>query len=292
MANEKASPAEPASTDHLSEPRRAALNEIFGEKFASSYMGPILFMDDQQLHSPAAVQFFRRDFSFISKVLNYEYQYRSWNGFNQELLDRYAEMIAKKLSSIGTLLDNWCNRFNKLMETNGVKMENSLYPNSLTMSVPITNGHARGYFMLLKELDRVNLLAGTANMLGVIDSKVRAEAEFQCKKAVRAFAAALRNEVLRLYREADRLKHGDKDAGAKDATLDEQGKTLAEFGNAMAADGKTDRALDVSSSDPGQLIEDAAAATTAAAAAAAGDGKTRRTTAKKASATAAAPAAA
>ena len=252
--------------DLLPSKQRQAVISVFGEKFANQFMGPIAFIDDAKLSSPPAINFFRRDFQFISKVLNYEYQYRSWNGFDQGLLDRYGDMITKKLESIGTLIGNWNNRFAKLMETNGVKMESAVYPNAIETSVPIISGHARAYFLILKELDRLNLVAGTANLMGVINSTQRAEAEFMCKKSVRAFAAALRNEVVRLYREADRLikeQHGHVESG-KAETIAAQGKELDAFDKSMKDDSATDSSLNLDNADPSQVIDDAAAATAAA----------------------------
>lgn len=252
--------------DLLPRKQRLAVVSVFGEKFAKQFMGPIAFIDDAKLSSPTAINFFNRDFQFISRVLNYEYQYRSWNGFDQGLLDRYGEMITKKLDSIGTLIGNWNNRFAKLMESNGVKMESAVYSNAIETTVPVISGYARAYFLTLKELDRLNLVAGTANLMGVINSTQRAEAEFMCKKAVRAFAAALRNEVVRLYREADRLskeQHGHVESG-KAETIAAQGKELEAFDTSMKADSATDSSLNLDNADPSQVIDDAAAATAAA----------------------------
>jgi hypothetical protein len=254
--------------DLLPPKQRQAIVSVFGEKFAKQFMGPIAFIDDAKLSSPTAINFFKRDFQFISKVLNYEYQYRSWNGFDQGLLDRYGEMITKKLDSINTLITNWNNRFGKLMESNGVKMESAVYSNAIETTVPIISGHARAYFNILKELDRLNLIAGSANLMGVITSTQRAEAEFMCKKAVRAFGAALRNEVVRLYREADRLikeqhGHGQVD-DSKAATIAAQGAELDAFGKTMDADSATDSGLNLGGADPSQVIADAAASTAAA----------------------------
>ena len=257
-----------AFVDLLPAKQRQAIVNVFGDKFARQFMGPIAFIDDAKLSSPTAINFFRRDFQFISKVLNYEYQYRSWNGFDQTLLDRYGEMITKKLESIGTLLGNWNNRFGKLMEANGAKMDSAVHSNAIETTVPIISGHARAYFLILKDLDRLNLVAGSANLMGVINSTQRAEAEFMCKKAVRAFGAALRNEVVRLYREADRLikeQHGQGqvDAG-KAKTIEDQGAELNAFDESMTSDSATDSSLNLNGADPSQVIADAAAATAAA----------------------------
>ncbi|MDH4482771.1 MAG: hypothetical protein QE279_08680 [Rhodoferax sp.] len=254
--------------DLLPAKQRQAIVAMFGDTFAQSFMGPIAFIDDAQLSSPTVTTFFRRDFPFISRVLNYEYQYRSWNGFDQELLNRYGDLITKKLENITLLLTRWTERFNKLLEANGVKMESAVYSNAVLTTVPIISGHARAYFHVLKELDRLNLAAGTANLYGVITSTQRAEAEFTCKKAVRAFAAALRNEVLKLYKEAGRLQREQQGRGqvepAQVAVIASQGTLLEEFGESMSGDAKADRSLDLAGVDPGQVIDDASAATVAA----------------------------
>lgn len=279
MAHEMTVTIEPAGPDLLSEARRKALTEVFGEQFATSYQGPIMFIDNQILGSPTAINFFRRDFAFLSKALNREYQYRSWVGFNQELLDRYNEMITKKLTGLATLLKNWKGRFNNLLEQNGSKMDDTLYGTHVRTSVPIISGHARTYFMLLKEVDEVFLIAAGANMLGVIDSTQRAQAEKLIKKSVRAFAAALRNEVLRLYQEGNRLNRGDAAPDPeKQAQQDATSAEIQAFSATMDNDAKADASLSVDGADPGALIDEAAAASTAAA----GKGKTPR--AKRASA--------
>ncbi|MDP2449611.1 MAG: hypothetical protein Q8Q74_08110 [Polaromonas sp.] len=268
MANDSsANNAQPVA-DQLSPQRRQAMVDVFGEAFANSYRGPIHFMDGELLSSPTAMTFYRRDFGYISKVLAYEYQYRSWHGYNQELLDRYAEIVTKKLTSMATLLENWSNRFEKVMQQNGTKMESTVYPNGIVATVPVISGFARRYFATLKELDRFNLLAGTANLMGVIDSTQRAQAEYMCKNAVRAFAAALRNEVVRLYREADRMMQEQRHKGSSSpeqaAQVEAQGQELQAFASSMEADGKTDSALNMGDADPSKVLDDAVAASSAA----------------------------
>jgi hypothetical protein len=269
MANDRSTQAHQPKSNALTPERHEAFVRVFGEKFANSYMGPVLFIDKATLYSPAAINFFRRDFEYVSKIVMYEYQYRSWNGYDQDLLDRYAEIITKKLTSIKTLLENNTNRISKLLEQNNCPMDTTVYNNAVTTSVPIISGHARSYFLLLQDLDRLNLLTGIANLQGVIHSSQRAEAEFTCKKAVRAFAAALRNEVVRIYREADRMIHeqhaggGGTDVASKKDAVAEQGKELKAFGEAMDSESHGDRSLDLGDRDPSQMIDEAAAASIA-----------------------------
>lgn len=260
----------------LSPERRQAMIAIFGEKMAKSYQGPLVFVDNATLSSPTALHFFNREFQFLSKVLHYEYQYRSWVGYDQSLLDRYRDMIEKKLSSIATMLDNNQRRFNVLLEQNGSSLDGAVYGTALQTSVPITSGHARQYFNILKALDQLFLTTGAANMMGIITSTQRAEAEKQAKKAVRAFGAALRQEVYNLYREGNRVQKQQQDRGdhTHEEAIAQQGQEIAAFGEAIDQDAKRDESLNLGGVDPSQVIDDANAAAAATAnAAGKGPGK-------------------
>lgn len=258
----------PSFVDLLPPKQRHAIITTFGDSFAKSAMGPIAFIEDANLSHPTAINFYERDFPYVSRVLNYEYQYRSWYGFDQELLNRYESIITKKLEAITTLLTGSAARIGKLMETNGVKVEGAVYSNALQVTVPLTSGHARAYFKVLQELDRLYLTAGNANLYGVITSSQRADLEFSCKKAVRAFAAALRNEVNRLYKEATRVQRAQQGIGQEESSqatvIESQGQTLTEFGHALDEGAARDSGLNLGGEDPGQIIDDAATASAAA----------------------------
>jgi hypothetical protein len=275
--------------------RLKALNNIFGDRFVKSFASPVLFMENQELKSPVSIRFFKKDFEYLSKQLYLEYQYRSWKGFNQDILARYTELTTKKLEAIKTLMGNTVNRLQKLLDQQGYKLDGSLWPTSLKLpQMPVIAAHARSYFDVLCMLDRVYLLAGTANLFGVIDSAQRAEAEFICKKAVRAFRSVLQSEVVRLYREADRLLQEQNSAGHADpqmvALVQQQGQEIKDFAAAADEEAHTDNGMDLGGQDAAQMIEEAAAASPAAAAA---GGAKRRTSRKTADADGAgAPAAA
>lgn len=249
--------------------RQKALQMVFGEKFGSNFQSPVVFIDNAELQSPASTRFFRKDFAYLSKQLFLEYQYRSWRGFNPETLEKYNEVITKKLASINTLMTSNISRLEKLLQQNGVKMETSLYPNPVHMTVPVIAAHARSYFKLLTDLDKVNLMAGTANLLGVIDSAQRAEVEFLCKKAVRAFRAILQTEVVKLYREADRLIKEQQTSGTVNPEMadvvSQQGKDIAAFSASESEGADADSSMDLGGADPSKVIDDAAAAAVAAA---------------------------
>ena len=247
--------------------RRTALVAVFGEEFAHNLQTPVVFLDDETLESPPSIRFYRKDFAYLSKQLRLEYQYRSWSAFNQDVLARYNEVITKKLANINILMDNTISRLEKLLSQNNVSLESTLYPNPMTMTVPVIATHSRSYFLVLVALDRVNLLAGTANLLGVIDSTQRAQAEYICKKAVRAFRSILQTEVIKIHREAQRVIQDQRTGGkvneGMSAIVEQQGKEIAAF-NATANDGSdADASLDLGGMDPAKLIDDAAAASVA-----------------------------
>jgi hypothetical protein len=255
-------------TTDLASKRVDALALVFGDRFASTYLNPVAYIDDAVLASPPVISFYRRQFGYVSKVMTYEYQYRSWNGYDQTLLDRYSEIINKKLGSIGQLLDNNCSRLQKLLDQNSVPVQTTLYSHPMVATVPIICGPARAYFGLLEKLDTLHKLAGTANLFGVITSTQRAQAEVLCKKAVRAFEALLRNEVNNIYREASRLLKAQRDRGTNDAVrsaqVEEHKQDIGKIDGVMASDADSDSALNLGGADPSTMIDEAVAATNAA----------------------------
>lgn len=280
----------------LSEDRVArrikALEKVFGDKFVKTFASPYIVLEDQVIESPPAIRFYKKDFEYLSKQLYVEYQYRCWKGYNQELLDRYAELVATKLSNIKILMTNWTGRLEKLLEQNGKKGEHlSLFPTVHRCDVPVIATHARTYLEVLKMLDRVHDLAGSCSLWGVIDSKVRAEAELQCKKAVRAFRNVLQNEVVKLYREGKRViqeQHGAGQANPQMAAIvEQQGQDIENMQRTAAEDDDADGGLGLKDADAGQVIDDGVATSNAQAAAA----KPKRASRAKADSQAAAPAA-
>ena len=262
-------------------PHPKAVANIFGSKFVHTFASPYLVLEDHYIVCPVAVRFFKKDFPYLSRQLYLEYQYRSWRGFNAELLQRYADVTSTKLANIKILMTNNINRLRKLLETQGHKAELSLWPTVHSCDVPIIATLARTYMEVLTMLDQVYTLAGTANLMGVIDSSQRADVEFVSKKAVRAFRSILQTEVVKLYREAQRLMREQQSAGIVDqnmsAIIAQQGQDIAAFDESSKEDESTDEGMRLNGADAGQLIDDAAAASTAAVAAA---GTTKKRTRK------------
>ena len=224
--------------------RQKALEAVFGARFVESFLSPYMVVEDHVIRCPVGIRFFKKDFSYLSKQLYLEYQYRSWRGFDAQLLERYASITSGKLAAIDTLLQNNCNRLLKLLEQQGHAADLGLWPVVFTADVPIIATQARAYLDVLTRMDRLYALSGTANLLGVIDSSQRAVVEFSAKKAVRAFRAVLQTEVVRLYREAERVMAEQHRSGKADARMSavvqQQGQEIAAFEDSNREDAEED----------------------------------------------------
>jgi len=263
-----------------------ALEAIFGEHFVATFQSPYVVREGAVISCPVAQRFFRKDFSYLSKQLYIEYQYRSWRGFPQEYLDRYANIVATKITQIETHMKNWVNRCQKLLDQNGKSGEAlSLWPTSMTVDVPIIAAQAGRYIDLLLLMERVYALAATCNLYGLLDSQQRAEMERTCKRALRAFRSVLQNEVGRLYREAQRIQSEQRARGEENpqmaALVEAQGQSISEFERQAKEDERQDGPDGAMDAQSASEVLDAVGAL----AAAAGNGATTRkrgTTAKKA----------
>lgn len=265
-----------------------ALVDTFDDAFAKTFASPYVVRENQVFECPVVIRFYKKDFAFVSKQLYLEYQYRTWRGFNQELLARYVDLLTKKIENIKILMQNTINRVQNLMAQQGHKLDDSMWPNPMRKDVPIIAAHVNQYLEALRMLEKVYLLAGTANMFGVLDSAQRAEAEAICKKAVRAFRSVLQAEAIKLFREADRVMKEQRNAGTPldprlVETVEQHGKDAAGGAQQDDEDGPAG-----TGDEAGSLIDDAAAASTAASQAAK---RPRRKAASEPAATPAEPAA-
>jgi hypothetical protein len=286
------------------EPELAALDpkayqilvNVFGAKFAENFQGTFIVMNGHVIHSPTARRFWVKDFAYLSRQMHYEYQYRTWHGFSPEILDRYATIITTKLTNILTAQSNWLLRLQKILDQHGKNRDDAMamFPRVGQVDVPIIASQARMYLDVLGQLDKVYVLASTTNLWGLLDSTQRAEMEWFCKRAVRAFRVVLQFEVTKLYREAQRVKKDQHSKGENNPQMERlvelQGQDIKQFNAAAEEESRHEGnlGLDQDSDRAGQAIDDAAAAAKAAA-----NASGRKRTAKKADATApAAPAAA
>ena len=81
----------------------------------------------------------------------------------------------------------------------------------------------------------------------------------------------LQTEVVKLYREADRLIKEQHSTGQVDKGMaemvEQQGRDIADFDKSSEEDSRIDSSMDLGGADAGQLIGDASAAYTASASA-------------------------
>lgn len=221
------------STGPQVERHRKALETTFGTRFLNTFASPYQVIEDHVIECPVGVRFFKKDFSHLSKQLYLEYQYRKWRDFDLTLLDRYAAVIANKLAALDVTMQQTINRLHKLLEQSGHQADLTLWATKYVTDVPIIAAPARAYLSVLQKMDRVYTLTGTANLLGVIDSTQRAQAELQAKRAVRAFRSILQTEVTRLYREAERIMTQQRQVGKADpammAVVEQQQQDIGEF---------------------------------------------------------------
>lgn len=247
--------------------RQKALKAVFGPRFVESFLSPYMVVEGHVIRCPVGIRLFKKDFCYLSKQLYLEYQYRGWRGFDAQLLERYAAITSGKLAAIDTLLQNNCNRLHKLLEQQGHAADLGLWPVVFTVDVPIIATQARAYLDVLARMDRLYALSGTANLLGVIDSSQRAVVEFSAKKAVRAFRAVLQTEVVRLYKEAERVMAEQHRSGKPDARMSavvrQQGEEIAAFEDSTREEAEEDAASTALPPDGGEAAAEAGAAAAA-----------------------------
>jgi len=241
---------------------RKVLASVFGDNFARNFQDGFVLLRGEQIRSATAKRFYDKDFAYLSRQMHYESQYRSWYGFNTEILDRYALIIGTKLSQIQLAQTNWLNRLQRLLTDKGKMTDEgiAMFANEERHDVPIIASQARVYFDVLKQLDDVYALSQSAYLWGIFDSAQAAQQQWFCKKAVRAFRAVLQTEVVKVYREAQRLQneHRGKDTeNTKMASLvDAQGKDVKQFSQEAQQEDRQDG--DKAPVDPAHAIDEAA----------------------------------
>lgn len=245
----------------------AALAEVFGEKYAEGFRDPVVFMDCTFM-SPTVKQFYVREFPLISRTLFVELVYRRRPDYNHALLDDFAAMSARRLSDILKLLSTQCDRLRAICASNGVPTD-ATYMHPERHVVPIIAGHAKTFIATLQRLDEAYQLAGSANLNGVIDGSTRMKMELLCRRAVRAFSAMLRHEIVKLRKESDRMHQAA--LGIRDQELETaeaaQGAAIEAFDQQVAAAATIDGHAHVAPEAAAETIDELAAATEASAAA-------------------------
>lgn len=230
-----------------------ALAAVFGAEYAEEFQDPVVFKW-YVFESPAVKQFYKREFPLISRTLFVESVYRRRPTYDQLVLDSFAALSAKKLGDILQMITTQCERLVKLCKTNG-QMTDAAYLHPQTTLVPIIASHANTYIRCLVKLDELYRLSGSATLNGVIDGNQRKAVELLCRKAVRAFSAMLRNEIIKLRRESYRMRTA---AGVEDQELERaegsQEKAMQAFDQAVENENKLDNSAQVDPASAAELI--------------------------------------
>ena len=78
----------------------SALAEVFGQHYAQDFQDAVVFRS-YCFQSPAAKQFYKRNFPLVSRTLFLESVYRRRPLYNQEVLDTFVGMVSKRLYASG-----------------------------------------------------------------------------------------------------------------------------------------------------------------------------------------------
>lgn len=256
----------PAATSASLGPDREAqlqaLATVFGADYAKGFDDPVVFIT-RVFQSPAVKQFFKREFPLISRTLFVESVYRRRPMYNQTVLDDFASISKKKLADILALLGTQCDRIRKVCESNAA-LTDAQYMHPQTTLIPIIAGEARTYIEVLTKLDEAYQLCGSAILNGVIDGNQRKSTELLCRKAVRAFSAMQRNEIIKLRKESQRLRAG---LTVPDVELDKaegaQTESIRDFDEHTHNEAQLDASGSVAPDAAAQLLDDMVATTVA-----------------------------
>jgi hypothetical protein len=204
--SESTAPPTPSPVD--AEEQLNALADVFGEYFAEDFQDPVVFRR-YCFQSPAAKQFYKRNFPLVSRTLFLESVYRRRPLYNQDILDEFVTKVAKRLSDIQLLISTQSGRLKKLCDSNG-QLTDAAFVHPYQVLVPIIAAHASTYVRCLLRLDELYQLSGSATLNGVIDGNQRKAVEQICRKAIRAFSTMLRYEIITLRKESARMRSASK----------------------------------------------------------------------------------
>jgi hypothetical protein len=265
--------------------RRDAFIQVFGKAYLDGFGDPILFRE-ARFFSPAVQQEYKRNWALISRTLFGEYTYRRRPSYDQRVLDAFSHIVTTKLAAITELLNSRINTITKLCSDNGAQMD-AAYMSCQTKQVPIIHAQAGQYLRALLLLDRFLQVSGSAALNGVIDGEQRRQAEMLCRKALYAFGAMIRNESIKVRKEAQRVLNDQRSKGQVDAEMqvaeNMQGQALQEY-DATGTDGTPAPAA--AGNDSGTSASPAEEIDTIVAETKASDAATRKPRASKAAASA------
>lgn len=230
------------------DPKIAAMVDVFGPVFVERFNEPVLYMA-ADLYSPVAQGMYRRDFALLSRSLLLESVYRRRPGFNEAILDAFAANLQSQLAKVMNFFTVRTEQLVKLFTSQGITPEPVYIKVRHISSIPVIATHARSFIMMLRQLDDYYQLTGCATLVGILDGGQRRTAETQARKVVRAFAAVVRLEAIKLRKESMRLATMSAEPASEEVKLAESiaDKGMVEHDAAAASTDETMHSDDAAS---------------------------------------------
>ncbi len=182
---------------------RKAFSEVFGNDYMDRFTDPVAFRE-VEFYSPPVWQEYRQNYKVLSRNLFAETVYRRRRGFNEEILTNYSQISATKLDAIQKLLTGKRDRLREVVSNNGHDVDAG-YLHSRKYLVPIIHSHMMQFLKILQLQDEVLQLTGTCSLNGLMSAEERKKEEVQTKAAVRSFSGTIRNESIKMRKEAQRI---------------------------------------------------------------------------------------
>lgn len=207
------------------EKRKKAFADLFGEKYEKSFTDPVAFRTIN-FYSPPVSQEYRQNYKVLSRNLFAETVYRRRKGFNQEILNHYIQVSGKRLDAILKLLSLERDRMREVAFSNGVEIDAG-YMHCKEHLIPIIHPHAGLFIKCLEAFDQLLQLSGTLFLHGIFESDQRRQVEVKARGAIRQFSNVIRNESVKMRKEAQRLADGQ--GGDEELTTAIEGQAEAEI---------------------------------------------------------------
>jgi hypothetical protein len=199
---------------------RRAFSEVFGNDYMDRFTDPVVFRE-AEFYSPPVWQEYRQNYKVLSRNLFAEIVYRRRRGFNEEILTNYIQISATKLDAIQKLLTGKRDRLREVVTANGHQVDAG-YLHSRKFMVPIIHSHMMQFLKILQLQDEVLQLTGTCSLNGLLSAEERKKEEVQTKAAVRSFSGTIRNESIKMRKEAQRIHAEQSDDVELKQTIDAQ----------------------------------------------------------------------
>lgn len=186
-----------------SDVKRKAFEDLFGADYAGRFTDPVLFQP-VTFYSPPVSQEYRQNFKVLSRNLFAEWVYRRRRGFNEEILDNYVKVSGNKLDGIQRLIAADRDRLRAMAEGNGIEIDAG-YLHCRNQMAPVIHSHAKEFLRCLQLFDELLQITGSLALHGMLSAVERRKVEVRARAAIRSFSATIRNESVKMRKEAQRL---------------------------------------------------------------------------------------